>query len=60
MVVYFQTIANTKEVFQMSMNALLMLCSRNGENTSSLKISDKIELDERTQLVFEPKYATEW
>ena len=29
------------------------------ENASSLKISDKIELDERTQLVFEPKYATE-
>ena len=44
----------------MNMNALLMQCSRNGENTSSLKISDKIELDERTQFVFEPKYATEW
>ena len=33
---------------------------KHGKNTPSLKISDKIELDERTQFVFEPKYATEW
>ena len=42
------------------MHYLCNVHSRNGENTSPLKISDKIELDERAQFVFEPKYATEW